>query len=702
MVLVIVLFLMSFLQDVGSVVENHLQVDSLSVLTYNLDDEETDNLISGDSTWRFSPGDDMLWASPDFDHSDWMHLRPGGMSEPLSDSLWQGYGWFRTHFLADSSFYANPWYLYLYTWGAAEVYLDGDLVKSFGVFSDNPADEVKNSPTSERYIAYVIAPRDTHTVAVRFSYHDAQRYKRIMGEMSANFGFGFGFVGSDFNESIITNKNISSFVSLTSAAVLLLITLLHGFLFYLFPQQRANLLIALITFLLFLHNISAFHHLYFETSRMMNFILSNYSFLLLYMGAITLIPYTIAQLFNLKSLDRLKYLPIMIIPMFLLGAFWLEGFTYIMIIVGLLILSTSSYALYKAYKTNEKGVGFVATGFMGLILLTFILIAYGELVTDRTWALEAVGITLIYISVPVSMTLFTAKRLADLYIGLEDMVRARTSELRQSLQNLEAAQKQLVQQEKLASLGQLTAGIAHEIKNPLNFVNNFSSVSIELVDEAIVEAKNLEQRTIADEIEAILTDLKANLTKIYDHGTRADRIVKSMLMHSRGGSGKLEPTALNSLIREYANLSYHGMRASKNSFNADVDLDLDETITEVPLIAEDFSRVLLNLCNNAFDAMREKSKDSASNETYKPRLRVESKQTTGEVIISIEDNGPGIPDDIKDKVLQPFFTTKKGTQGTGLGLSITNDIVLAHGGRIEIDSQPGEGTTFRIHLPKSE
>lgn len=143
------------------------------------------------------------------------------------------------------------------------------------------------------------------------------------------------------------------------------------------------------------------------------------------------------------------------------------------------------------------------------------------------------------------------------------------------------------------------------------------------------------------------------------------------------------------------------MRASKNSFNADVDLDLDETITEVPLIAEDFSRVLLNLCNNAFDAMREKSKDSASNETYKPRLRVESKQTTGEVIISIEDNGPGIPDDIKDKVLQPFFTTKKGTQGTGLGLSITNDIVLAHGGRIKIDSEPGEGTTFRIHLPIS-
>jgi signal transduction histidine kinase len=699
MVLVIVLFLMSTLQDAGSTFENDLQTDSLLVLTFS---SEEQNLIGSDSTWRFSPGDDMRWAAPDFDHSDWILHPPSGMFKPLPDSLWPGYGWFRLHFLADSSFYANPWFFYFYTWGAAEIYIDGALAKTYGVFSTNPDEEVKYSPSNKLHQPFVLAPRDTHTIAVRFSYHDAHRYKRIMGDFSANFGFGIGFANSSFNDNLLNSKGISTAVSYTSASVLLLITLLHGFLFYLFPQQRANLLIAIITFLLFLHNISAFHHLYFETGRMMNFILNQYSFLLLYMAAITLIPYTIAQLFNQISLDRLKYLPLVIIPLFVLFYFWLAAFLFIIIFIGILILTSSSYALYKAFKANEKGVAFVATGFMGLILMTFVIIGYGELASDHSWAVEAVGITLIYVSVPVSMSLFTAKRLADLYISLEDMVREQTSELRQSLQNLESAQKQMVQQEKLASLGQLTAGIAHEIKNPLNFVNNFSSVSIELVDEAIEESKSIEQRTVADEIEAILGDIRLNLTKINDHGTRADRIVKSMLMHSRGGSGNLEPTALNPLIQEYANLSYHGMRASKNSFNAEVDLNLDDTITEIPLIAEDFSRVLLNLCNNAFDAMREKSKDLPTDKSYKPRLRVESKQTDKEVIININDNGSGVAADIKDKVLQPFFTTKKGTQGTGLGLSITNDIVLAHGGRIEIESEPGEGTTFKIYLPNGK
>ena len=266
-------------------------------------------------------------------------------------------------------------------------------------------------------------------------------------------------------------------------------------------------------------------------------------------------------------------------------------------------------------------------------------------------------------------------------------------------QNLKAAQDQLVQQEKLASLGQLTAGIAHEIKNPLNFVNNFSGVSIELLEEAFDEIAKLEKSEIADEISAILTDVKANLSKIYEHGSRADSIVKSMLQHSRGGDGKMEPTPLNPIIKEYVNLAFHGMRAGKDSIEVDIDLHLDESIGDVPLIAEDFSRVILNVCNNAFDAMR--SVDSMSENSvpggYKPKLTVRTHQTEGTVTIELEDNGPGIPDDIKNKVLQPFFTTKKGTQGTGLGLSITNDIVKAHGGSMDVHSQPGQ-TVFTIQL----
>lgn len=274
---------------------------------------------------------------------------------------------------------------------------------------------------------------------------------------------------------------------------------------------------------------------------------------------------------------------------------------------------------------------------------------------------------------------------------LEEKVRQRTKELETSLENLKNAQQQLVQQEKLASLGQLTAGIAHEIKNPLNFVNNFSDLSIELVEEAREEIEN-------SEVSAILDDIDANLRKIYEHGSRADGIVKSMLQHSRGGNGEMEPTDLNELVKEYVNLSFHGMRAGENPINVDIQLDLDEKIEAVPLIAEDFSRVIVNLCNNAFDAMREKAAGrTKSEDPYTPELSVRTMMKNDTVTIEIEDNGPGIPEELQEKILQPFFTTKKGTEGTGLGLSITHDIVKAHGGQLEIESSEN-GSVFRIQL----
>jgi signal transduction histidine kinase len=274
--------------------------------------------------------------------------------------------------------------------------------------------------------------------------------------------------------------------------------------------------------------------------------------------------------------------------------------------------------------------------------------------------------------------------------------------LKSALNDLKAAQEQLVQQEKLASLGQLTAGIAHEIKNPLNFVNNFSDLSIELIEEAREE---LEKISIPEDNFAfdIMKDIEENLKKIYEHGSRADGIVKSMLQHSRGGSGKVEPTDMNALIKEYVNLSFHGMRASKNPINVDIDLNLDENAKEIPLIAEDFSRVILNLCNNAFDAMREKLQNaensSGSGDSYTPVLKVSTKHNDRYLNIKIEDNGPGIPPELKDKILQPFFTTKKGKEGTGLGLSITNDIVKGHGGQMEVETEPDSFTRFFVKIP---
>ncbi|WP_428235914.1 ATP-binding protein [Gracilimonas sp.] len=283
------------------------------------------------------------------------------------------------------------------------------------------------------------------------------------------------------------------------------------------------------------------------------------------------------------------------------------------------------------------------------------------------------------------------------------LIREERDRLEIALKELEATQDQLVQQEKLASLGQLTAGIAHEIKNPLNFVNNFSELSVELIDEAREEIKEINSKFNIQNLELsdLLDDIETNLRKIHEHGTRADSIVKSMLEHSRGGSGKMEPTDLNGLVKEFVNLSFHGMRAGKNPINVDMEFDLDDSIGDVPLIAEDFSRVIINLCNNAFDAMREKlnSNDQAPNsKDYKPKLTVRTYKKNQATFIEIEDNGPGISPDIKEKILQPFFTTKKGTEGTGLGLSITNDIIKAHGGFLEVSTNQHEGTCLTIKL----
>jgi two-component system NtrC family sensor kinase len=288
---------------------------------------------------------------------------------------------------------------------------------------------------------------------------------------------------------------------------------------------------------------------------------------------------------------------------------------------------------------------------------------------------------------------------------LEKLVAARTSEilnqkeeLQYTLDHLRATQEQLIQQEKLASLGQLTAGIAHEIKNPLNFVNNFSELSGDFLEEILEEMTKIPESPEKENILDLLENIKSNLAKIRHHGLRADGIVRSMLMHSRGGTGSIEPTDLNGLIREYSNLAFHGMRANPNPINVAIQLDLDESLAKVKLNAEDFSRVILNLVKNAFDAMKDKIADQGS--AYKAKIILRTKDLGDKVKIEVEDNGPGVPDEIKDKLLMPFFTTKKGTDGTGLGLSITHDIIKAHEGSLEIKSEEGKYTIFSILLPK--
>ncbi|WP_282135362.1 ATP-binding protein [Seonamhaeicola maritimus] len=272
------------------------------------------------------------------------------------------------------------------------------------------------------------------------------------------------------------------------------------------------------------------------------------------------------------------------------------------------------------------------------------------------------------------------------------LLRKQKDEIQKTLDKLKATQDQLIQSEKMASLGELTAGIAHEIQNPLNFVNNFSEVSNELIEEMTEEIDKKDY----EEAKAIAQDLKGNLEKINHHGIRAADIVKGMLMHSRGNSGEKEPTDINTLADEYLRLSYHGYKAKDKSFNAQFNLHADESLPKVNVIPQDIGRVLLNLINNAFYVVNEKAKSETSN--YKPLVEISTKNLGDGVEIRVKDNGNGIPEGVKDKIFQPFFTTKPTGKGTGLGLSLSYDIIKAHSGELKVESVNGEGTQFIILL----
>jgi signal transduction histidine kinase len=321
----------------------------------------------------------------------------------------------------------------------------------------------------------------------------------------------------------------------------------------------------------------------------------------------------------------------------------------------------------------------------------------------RTWwayslfALSFFGI--VYVAVQ-----FRSRHLKAANLALEEKISQRTAELKQSLQELKATQAQLIQSEKMASLGELTAGIAHEIQNPLNFVNNFSEVNEELIEELQGERSKVSSERDDALQDEIINDLKQNLEKINHHGKRADAIVKGMLQHSRVSTGQKEPTDINALCDEYLRLAYHGLKAKDKDFNVELKTDFDSSTGKINIIPQDIGRVLLNLYNNAFYAV--KPPNPLNGEQWQPLVSVTTRKisplqgTGAKIEIMVSDNGNGIPQNIVDKIFQPFFTTKPTGQGTGLGLSLAYDIIKAHNGEIRVNTKEGEGSEFIIQLPR--
>jgi len=300
----------------------------------------------------------------------------------------------------------------------------------------------------------------------------------------------------------------------------------------------------------------------------------------------------------------------------------------------------------------------------------------------------------VFVTALWSFIQYRSKNLKQRNLALEEKVMHRTKELKHSLEELRATQVQLIQREKMASLGELTAGIAHEIQNPLNFVNNFSEINVELIDEMKedIQSGNLKEASeIADNV-------KENNVKISHHGKRADSIVKGMLLHSRTSTGQKEPTDINLLADEYIRLSYHGLRAKDKSFNATMITHYDPNLGKINMMAQDIGRVLLNLFNNAFYSVSEKLKTQPAG--YAPTVWLSTQKTKDHLEIRVKDNGLGIQEKIRDKIFQPFFTTKPTGEGTGLGLSLSYEIITkGHGGELTVDSKEGEYVEFLISIP---
>ncbi len=392
------------------------------------------------------------------------------------------------------------------------------------------------------------------------------------------------------------------------------------------------------------------------------------------------------------------------------------GSTIVSALIVLFYFGISGYYIFRSWKNVNGSQWALVTGFLSVFAVFVILLILNALNRDTGGFLTYYLIFTLY---PLSLLTFISLRFKEINLErvdkakkllklteekrlqaeqqkdiLEEQVKERTAALQQSMENLKATQSQLIHAEKMASLGELTAGIAHEIQNPLNFINNFSEVNSELIEELIEELGKGD----LEEVNAIATDLATNEEKIHHHGKRADSIVKGMLQHSRISSNEKELTDINALADEYLRLSYHGMRARDKSFNADFKTKFDESLEKINVLPRDIGRVLLNLINNAFYAVYERSKKET--DTYKPEVIVTTKKQQNAVEISVKDNGNGIPEDIKKKIFQPFFTTKPTGEGTGLGLSLSYDIITkGHGGEMIVKTTVGEGSEFIIQLP---
>jgi two-component system, NtrC family, sensor kinase len=653
--------------------------------------------------WKWHAGDNPDFAKADFDDSGWEGIDPTQSLPQLKKIDTQQPLWLRIKLTDLPQNIA----LSIKQSGATEIFLNGKLIKSYGKIDTQGTHTLAFTPVDE----YILGNLDStqNTLAVRYYFQKGIRYKAAFDVWYPLFHIKL-FPINSLHSNIDRTKYVWEGFNIASSTILFLI---HFILFLFYPPTRANLWYSLWALLgaiggclLLAEKSNGYLHIKNQLT-LINLLISPISLYLLF--------YTIYIL--LKQTKRI-FLWVFASLSILATYFYFFSINGEEQVFNLMVNFSNGvfviYMAYNAYKKGNKGGLYVMIGMLIFIVFwaIFILIFAN---TPQIEPLEDIIFHAAILTLPITIStllgldfsntnrnliknLLEVNRLsaenhqilATQNETLEKLVEERTVELK-------ASQNQLIQKEKLASLGELTAGIAHEIQNPLNFVNNFSELSVDLLKDLKDELKRPDKdETYIDEL---FDDLSSNQEKINHHGKRASSIVKGMLEHSRASTGVKELTDINKLADEYLRLAYHGLRAKDKDFNADFKTDFDESLPKIEVIPQDIGRVLLNLINNAFWAVNHRKLHS-SDEIYTPSVLVTTKQLENAIEIRVKDNGTGMPESVKTKVFQPFFTTKPTGEGTGLGLSLAYDIVTkGHGGALEVVSTEGVGTEFIILLP---
>ncbi|WP_353485245.1 ATP-binding protein [Haliscomenobacter sp.] len=690
------------------------------------------NALKLDSIWDYCPQEDTTNAT-------WQSINTLTLNAPNGKPFpWKGRGWFRKSFTVPFALRNRPLYFQMVHWGASEIYLDGVKLASYGKLGNTRAEEHTFVPFE--CISFMPDTQPVHHWVVHYSNH----HINLPGTPSAFNGFELGVSPHPipYRERMIQNATGAMSISFCLG-----FGLFFFFVFWFYPQRLASLMAAawLLHFSLIFIPLQLFPlNGDGEFSRLCN--LTWQISVGTINGSVVLFYYA---LYYGKFPPRSWFVVgLNVLIIFALCTFPETG-KYVFFISSLLQVEIFRM-LILGYKKDRNKFWVLAIGQpLSLLLFLFVIVnIFGTFPEDRITTGRFIFNILSDLCIPIMLALQLAwefgsanrvlqkqvvqvnelmeenlnkeqekqQILATQNETLEHQVAERTEALNHSLETLKATQAQLIQSEKLASLGELTAGIAHEIQNPLNFVNNFAEVSAEMLDEMEEEL----DKGDTQEAKAIAADLQKNLQKINHHGQRASSIVKGMLEHSRSSSGVKEPTNLNALADEYLRLAYHGLRAKDSSFNATMETHFDPDLPHVEVIPQDIGRVLLNLINNAFYAVAERSRSAVAERSrstvnqrdkaietlhatslpYQPTVTITTRKLENAIEIRVQDNGNGIPDAIKDKIFQPFFTTKPTGQGTGLGLSLAYDIVTkGHGGTLEMDSKDNIGSTFIISLP---